>query len=67
MKRPAQTFSGMYDVAALVLLAFSCVAYVLGGTALARTDDFMAAYWLLVGVVTMAGSIKIAKNGGGRG
>jgi len=67
MKRPAPTFSGLYDLAALGLLGFSCVAYVLGGTALARTDDFMAAYWLLVGVVTMSGSIKIAKSGGGRG
>jgi hypothetical protein len=66
MKR-AQTFSGLYDAAALGLLTFSCVAFVLGATALARTDDFMAAYWLLVGVVTLTGSIKIAKNGGGRG
>jgi hypothetical protein len=67
MKRPTSTFAGLYDAAALGLLAFACVAFVLGATALARTDDFMAAYWLLVGVVTLTGSIKIAKNGGGRG
>jgi hypothetical protein len=67
LKRPTQTFSGLYDIAALGLLAFACVAFVLGATALARTDDFMATYWLVVGVVTLTGSIKIAKNGGGRG
>ncbi len=67
MKRPAQTFSGLYDAAALGMLAFACVAFVLGAAALARVDDFMAAYWLIVGVVTMTGAIKIAKNGGGRG
>jgi hypothetical protein len=67
LKRPTQNTTALYDAAALGLLAFACVAFVLGATALARTDDFMAMYWLIVGVVTMSGSIKIAQNGGGRG
>jgi hypothetical protein len=67
MKRPTQNVAGLYDAAALGLLTFACVAFVLGATALSHTDDFMATYWLIVGVVTMMGSIKIAQNGGGRG
>lgn len=66
MKRPTPNVSGLYDIAAIGMLAFACVAFVLGGTALSRADDFMALYWLLVGGITMTGAIKISHSAGGR-
>ena len=66
MKRPAPNIAGVYDAAALGLLVFACVAFVLGGSALSRTDDFMAIYWFFVGVATMFGAVKVSQSGGGR-
>ena len=66
MKRPAPNIAGVYDAAALGLLVFACVAFVLGGSALSRADDFMGIYWFLVGVATMLGAVKVSQTGGGR-
>ena len=51
------------DVVALVMLVCAAVAFALGGSALARADDLVALYWLIVGLVTMRASVQIAKSG----
>ncbi|HEX7663327.1 MAG TPA: hypothetical protein VF407_02395 [Polyangiaceae bacterium] len=66
-KRPTTQPSALpYDVAALVLVAFACVAFVIGGTSMAKGDDLVAMYWLVVGGTTMLGGTRLAKTGGGR-
>ena len=65
-KRPTPASALPYDIAALVLLAFACVAFVVGGTSLAKGDDLVALYWLVVGAMVMLGATRLAKTGGGR-
>ncbi|WP_394844695.1 hypothetical protein LZC95_47550 [Pendulispora brunnea] len=53
----------LYDVLAVVLLVLGAVAFVLGGTALARAEDLTALYWMVAGLTTMRASVQIARSG----
>jgi hypothetical protein len=53
----------VYDVVALVLLVGATAAFAVGGTALARAEDLAAAYWLVVGFVTLRAAVQIARSG----
>ncbi|MEO8796749.1 MAG: hypothetical protein ABI551_02595 [Polyangiaceae bacterium] len=65
-KRPTQASALPYDVAAIVLVAFACLAFVIGGTSLSKGDDLVALYWLVVGGLVLLGATRLAKTGGGR-
>jgi hypothetical protein len=51
----------LVDLLAIVLLAAACAAFFLGVAALARSDDLVALYWLVVGVVAIRASTQIAR------
>lgn len=53
----------IYDVVALIMIVSAAVAFGMGGSALARAEDLIAAYWLLVGFVGLRGAVQIARSG----
>jgi hypothetical protein len=53
----------LFDVVAVCMVVLAAIAFGLGGTALARAEDLVAGYWLLVGLVTLRASVQIAKSG----
>ena len=53
----------LFDIVAVFMVVLAAIAFALGGMALARADDLVAAYWLLVGLVMLRASVQIAKSG----
>lgn len=51
----------LLDVLAALLVLASAVAFGLGATALARSSDVEALYWLVVGVVSVRAGVALAK------
>lgn len=52
-----------FDLVAVVMLLAAAICFVLGASALGRSEDLVAFYWLVVGVVTVRASVQIAKSG----
>jgi len=52
-----------FDFVALAMLVAAAVSFALGGMAVARADDLVAVYWLVVGFLTLQGGVKIARSG----
>ena len=52
-----------FDVIAVLMIIGAAAAFGVGASALARTDDLVAAYWLVVGVVSVRGAVQIARSG----
>jgi hypothetical protein len=57
---------GPYDIVAIAMVLGAAIAFVLGGAALARTEDLLAGYWMLVGFVSLRAAVQLAKSGSGR-
>ena len=53
----------LLDAVAVMLLVAAVAAFVLGNSALARTDDLHALYWLVIGVVTVRAAVQIGRPG----
>jgi hypothetical protein len=51
----------LLDLLAALLVLGSAVAFALGASALARSVDVEALYWLIVGVVTVRAGVALAK------
>jgi hypothetical protein len=51
------------DVVAILLVVTAGGAFMAGETALTRSDDIQAIYWLAVGTSSLYASVKIAKSG----
>lgn len=51
------------DGLAMALLLGAAVAFVLGGTALARAEDLKALYWLVIGIVAVRAAVQVARPG----
>ena len=49
------------DLLAIALLIVAAVAFWLGNTALAKTEDLKAFYWLAVGFVTVRAAVQIVR------
>jgi hypothetical protein len=53
----------LVDALAIALVVAAGVAFALGETALARTEDVRAIYWLVVGVISLRAAVQIARPG----
>jgi hypothetical protein len=51
------------DVVAILLVVAAGGAFMAGETALTRSDDMRAIYWLVLGTSSLYASVKIAKSG----
>jgi len=52
-----------FDVIAVLMVVGATAAFGVGAGALARADDVVAAYWLVVGLVSLRGAVQIARSG----
>jgi hypothetical protein len=53
----------LVDVLAIALVVAAGAAFILGASALARSEDLHAIYWLAVGVVSLRSAIQVARPG----
>jgi hypothetical protein len=53
----------LVDLLAIGLLLAAAAAFVLGEGALARAEDLLALYWLVVGVVSLRAAVQVARPG----
>jgi hypothetical protein len=53
----------LVDALAVALLIAAATAFVLGQSALSRSDDLTALYWLAVGVASLVAATRIARPG----
>jgi hypothetical protein len=51
------------DGVGLVCLVLSAAAFACGASALARTEDLTALYWLAMAVVLLRGGVAFARRG----
>lgn len=51
------------DAVAIALVAFAFLAFFLGESALAHTEDLRALYWLGVGVAALRAATQVARPG----
>jgi hypothetical protein len=51
------------DVLAIALVVAAGAAFLLGASALARSEDLHAVYWLAVGMVSLRAAIQVARPG----
>ena len=65
MKRRASSSSVLHvgDVVAVVLLVGATVAFWFGSTALARSEDLKALYWLFIGIFALRASVQVVRPG----
>jgi len=53
----------LVDVLAIALVLASGGAFIFGESALSRTEDLRALYWLLVGIISLRAAIQMARPG----
>ncbi len=53
----------LVDLFAIALLLAAATAFVLGEGALARAEDLVALYWMIVGVFSLRAATQIARPG----
>ncbi len=51
----------LVDVLAILLLGAGVAAFFLGESALARSEDLAALYWLAVGVTSLRAAVQISR------
>jgi hypothetical protein len=54
----------LVDALAIVLVLAAATAFFLGERGLAASEDVRAAYWLVVGVVSLIAAVRMTKPGG---
>jgi hypothetical protein len=53
----------LVDVLAIALVLASGGAFIAGESALSRTEDLRALYWLMIGVVSLRAAVQVARPG----
>jgi hypothetical protein len=51
------------DILAIVLVIVAAVAFWMGNSALAHSDDLKAIYWLVVGFIAVRAAVRVARPG----